>query len=75
MAKLTLQHSQMLRDVNAAVFKVVLIPSDSAVVKTVMKAGKAYHEEVQKRGKEHALGPPSTHMWLAAVRAVAEAKE
>ena len=70
MAKLVLQNSQNLREIQGCVWYTFIVSESTAFVKAITEAGQTYAETVKGLGGNHSQGPPHVHKWLAAVEAL-----
>lgn len=71
-AKLSLQNSQMLRQLAAAVTLVQFLMAGEAVVQACMETSKNYDKAVRAKGKGHGLGAPHNHVFATFVLGLLE---
>jgi len=60
---LSLQSSQLIRELTGTVWNTFLMEEDSPQTKAFLAAGKHYSEQVKGTKGEHNLGPPYLHVW------------
>ena len=70
---LALQNAQLLREVTGAVFHTVLIKVDSPVAIKLKEVGADYHTKATEKPKDHGMGPPFLHVWVALIQILAQA--
>ena len=74
MAKMQLQHAQMLREQQGVLFDVVFMDTESDVIKEMQEKGASYSEQTQgKRG--HNMGPPHLHIFDSMMGALVKKKD
>ena len=74
MAKMQLQHAQMLREQQGVLFDVVFMDTESDVIKEMQEKGASYSEQTQgKRG--HNMGPPHLHIFDSMMGALIKKKD
>ena len=74
MAKMQLQHAQMLREQQGVLFDVVFMDTESDVIKEMQEKGASYSEQTQgKRG--HNMGPPHLHIFDSMMSALIKKKD
>ena len=77
LTRLAFSKSAELRELRGAAFVVflLLIPTKEPVIVVAVAAGKAYHEEAERRKSEHVnapMGPPFARAWVATIRAIGQ---
>jgi hypothetical protein len=75
MLKMLLKHSLAIAELTAITIWTVLISVESKIVERTKHETTMYHENVQKMGKGHLLGPPHVHAFLGLLDALVEVSE
>ena len=69
---MTLQNSASIRQLNAAVYSMGILPGKLKCIQASLKAGKAYSAAVKAAGKGHLMGSPHLHKGLAFLEGLQE---
>ena len=74
LTKMCLNNTQNLRELTGAVYRTILLPTESEISQAALTAGKSYHDQVMAKGKQHDLGPPYLHIWTSIILKVMGSK-
>ena len=55
------------RDASAAIYDVIAMNSDSALVTELLEEGKGYGATFKNEGRNHSMGPPAPYLWVALI--------
>ena len=69
--KIAALHSATLRDLVSSVWKVFVVSMDDKLMVATREAGQLYATKTRADGRNHGLGSPLPHIWLAAVQVLA----
>ena len=66
-AKLSLKSAEEVKELQAACFRTILVPSDCEFASAAKDATTAYADQTRGKGGKHDLGEPHVHLWSAVV--------
>ena len=66
-AKLSLKSAEEVKELQAAVFRTIIVPADSDFATAAKDATAAFADQTRGKGGKHDLGEPHVHLWSAVV--------
>eukprot|EP00435_Cladocopium_sp_Y103_P017005 s2340_g4.t1 len=66
-AKLSLKSSEEMKELQAAVFRTIIVPADSDFATAAKDTTAAFADQTRGKGGKHDLGEPHVHLWSAVV--------